>query len=64
VLGLTVTAESLETEAQRDEVRAIGCESAQGYFYARPMPADAISEHLGAVVARPACLPASAVATA
>jgi diguanylate cyclase (GGDEF)-like protein len=64
VLGLTVTAEGVETEAQRDEVRAIGCESAQGYFYARPMPADAISEHLGAAVARAAYLPAPAVATA
>ena len=56
VLGLTVTAEGVETEHQRDEVRAMGCESAQGYFYARPMPASAI--------ARPACDRASDPAAA
>lgn len=39
VLGLAVTAEGVETKAQRDEVNAIGCEYAQGYFFARPMPA-------------------------
>jgi EAL domain-containing protein (putative c-di-GMP-specific phosphodiesterase class I) len=39
VLGLTVVAEGVETTRQRDEVSAVGCELAQGYFYARPMPA-------------------------
>jgi diguanylate cyclase (GGDEF)-like protein len=63
VLGLTVTAEGVETEVQRDEVRAIGCESAQGYFYARPMPAAAISDHLGATITEPPYLPVPAVAT-
>jgi diguanylate cyclase (GGDEF)-like protein len=38
VLGLTVIAEGVETQDQRDEVSAMGCEYAQGYFYARPMP--------------------------
>jgi diguanylate cyclase (GGDEF)-like protein len=38
VLGLSVTAEGIENEAQRDAVRAMGCEQAQGFFYARPMP--------------------------
>jgi EAL domain-containing protein (putative c-di-GMP-specific phosphodiesterase class I) len=42
VLGLEVTAEGVETQCQCDEVNAIGCENAQGYFYARPMPASAI----------------------
>jgi EAL domain-containing protein (putative c-di-GMP-specific phosphodiesterase class I) len=46
VLGLQVTAEGVETQVQRDAVRAIGCEAAQGFFYARPMPAAAIGEHL------------------
>jgi EAL domain-containing protein (putative c-di-GMP-specific phosphodiesterase class I) len=49
VLGLHVTAEGVETAAQRDEVRAIGCEAAQGYFYARPMAATAVSAHLQSV---------------
>jgi diguanylate cyclase (GGDEF)-like protein len=46
VLGLTVVAEGVETQNQRDEVSAIGCEAAQGYFYARPMPAAAIDAYL------------------
>jgi diguanylate cyclase (GGDEF)-like protein len=46
VLGLSVTVEGVETRAQRDAVRAMGSESAQGYFYARPMSADAINDLL------------------
>jgi EAL domain-containing protein (putative c-di-GMP-specific phosphodiesterase class I) len=46
VLGLTVIAEGVETQRQCDEIRAMGCEFAQGYFYARPMPTAAISAHL------------------
>lgn len=38
-LGLSVTAEGVETPEQRDEVIAIGCESAQGFHYGRPIPA-------------------------
>jgi EAL domain-containing protein (putative c-di-GMP-specific phosphodiesterase class I) len=48
VLGLTVTAEGVETPTEADAVRAMGCECAQGYFYARPMPADGIDSHLNA----------------
>ena len=58
-----MTAEGVETEIQRDEVRAIGCESSQGYFFARPMPAAAISEHLAASITHAPHLPAPAVAT-
>ena len=47
VLSLPVVAEGVETEGQRDEVTAVGCESAQGYFYAHPMTATAIEELLG-----------------
>ncbi len=46
VLGLAVTAEGVETPAQRDEVAAIGCDTAQGYFFARPTSASAISAQL------------------
>lgn len=49
VLGLQVTAEGVETQVQRDEVRTIGCEAAQGFFYARPMPATAVTAHLQSV---------------
>jgi len=37
-LGLNVIAEGVETETDEDEVRRLGCEMAQGYHYARPLP--------------------------
>lgn len=46
ILGLSVTAEGVETERQRAEVAAIGCEQSQGFFYARPIPADQIARLL------------------
>jgi EAL domain-containing protein (putative c-di-GMP-specific phosphodiesterase class I) len=66
ILGLTVVAEGVETQSQHNEVSAIGCEYAQGFFYARPMPASAIDALLGALPQRALHLPASryAVATA
>jgi diguanylate cyclase (GGDEF)-like protein len=46
-LGMAVIAEGVETHDQHLEVAALGCEAAQGYFYARPMPASAIGSHMG-----------------
>lgn len=37
-LGLEVIIEGVETGAQRNFLENIGCEYAQGYFYAKPMP--------------------------
>ncbi|HEX6656923.1 MAG TPA: bifunctional diguanylate cyclase/phosphodiesterase, partial [Ilumatobacter sp.] len=45
-LGLTVIAEGVETRAQHDLVRSLGCDYAQGYFYACPMTAAALERHL------------------
>jgi len=39
-LGLEVVAEGVESQAAWDELRAIGCDLAQGYFLARPMAAE------------------------
>ena len=43
-LGLAVTAEGIETEAQRDVVRREGCAVWQGFLGAEPMTADAFAE--------------------
>jgi diguanylate cyclase (GGDEF)-like protein/PAS domain S-box-containing protein len=37
-LGLKVIAEGVETEQQRDLLKNIGCDFAQGYLYSRPVP--------------------------
>lgn len=38
-LGLSVLAEGVETTKQLDYLRALGCEHAQGFLYAKAMPA-------------------------
>jgi EAL domain-containing protein (putative c-di-GMP-specific phosphodiesterase class I) len=45
-LRLEVTAEGVETETQRTELIALGCDRAQGYLFARPEPAAAATERL------------------
>jgi diguanylate cyclase (GGDEF)-like protein/PAS domain S-box-containing protein len=45
-LGITVTAECVETSAQADRLRRIGCDTGQGWLYSRPVPPDRISELL------------------
>ncbi|MDQ0813263.1 putative signal transduction protein with EAL and GGDEF domain [Streptomyces sp. B3I7] len=42
-LGLTVIAECVETSAQAARLRAIGCDTGQGWLYSRPVPPDRIS---------------------
>ena len=39
-MGLTVIAEGVETEGQRDFLSSLGCSSFQGYLYSRPLPAE------------------------
>jgi EAL domain-containing protein (putative c-di-GMP-specific phosphodiesterase class I) len=38
--GLRVTAEGIETEAQAKRLGALGCDHGQGYYFAKPLPAD------------------------
>jgi diguanylate cyclase (GGDEF)-like protein len=45
-LGLQVTAEGVETSAQHEALRALGCDSMQGFLFARPMAADAMLDRL------------------
>jgi EAL domain-containing protein (putative c-di-GMP-specific phosphodiesterase class I) len=39
-LGMTVTAEGVETQTQLEAVRRAGCDRAQGYLIGRPVPAN------------------------
>jgi EAL domain-containing protein (putative c-di-GMP-specific phosphodiesterase class I) len=45
-LGIRIVAEGVEDEAQAIFLRAAGCERMQGYWFARPMPADQIEARL------------------
>lgn len=43
-LGLTVMAEGVETAAQAEQLTRLGCDEAQGFFFAQPMEAAALGE--------------------
>jgi diguanylate cyclase (GGDEF)-like protein len=51
-LGLSVTAEGVETDQQMGHLRALGCDRGQGYYFARPAPGHAI---LSLIAAPPWC---------
>ena len=42
IIGVTVVAEGIETEAQLAEVTRLGCDLGQGYLFLRPVDADEI----------------------
>ncbi|MFJ5775593.1 putative bifunctional diguanylate cyclase/phosphodiesterase [Streptomyces sp. NPDC093094] len=43
-LDLAVTVEGVETGAQAEQLRILGCDTAQGWYYARPGPPDRLHE--------------------
>ncbi|WP_435880450.1 putative bifunctional diguanylate cyclase/phosphodiesterase [Streptomyces zaomyceticus] len=46
-LGLTVTAECVETSGQASRLRSIGCDTGQGWLYSRAVAPDRIAELIG-----------------
>ena len=46
-IGLRVTAEGVETEAQRGRLAALGCDGIQGFLVSRPVDAGAIPDLIG-----------------
>jgi diguanylate cyclase (GGDEF)-like protein/PAS domain S-box-containing protein len=47
-LGLSVIAEGVETEAQRNLLHIFGCDQAQGYLFSKPLPAQDVEKLLTA----------------
>jgi len=45
-MELACVVEGVETRAQLDTLRRLGCDFIQGYYFAKPMPADAIDTYL------------------
>jgi len=48
-LALTVIAEGVEIEAQRDFLARHGCHAYQGYLFSRPLPVDEFQEYVNRV---------------
>ncbi|NUR10950.1 MAG: EAL domain-containing protein, partial [Bradyrhizobium sp.] len=46
--SMTTVAEGVETEAQRDMLRALGCTQMQGYLFSAPKPASEVRKLFGA----------------
>ena len=45
-VGLEIIASGLEAEAHLDAIRTAGCRLAQGYLFARPVPAEHLEAYL------------------
>ncbi|MDA9546042.1 MULTISPECIES: EAL domain-containing protein [unclassified Bradyrhizobium] len=60
--SMTTVAEGVETEAQRDMLRALGCTQMQGYLFSAPKPASEVRKLFGAGDGSPGALPVAAVA--
>ena len=57
VLGMSIIAEGVENQEQRDKLVTIGCELAQGYLFARPLSPDELDRQLTGASNGPLRLP-------
>lgn len=46
-LGMDVVAEGIETDVVLQQLKAMGCNLGQGYFFSKPLPASSMTEWLG-----------------
>jgi diguanylate cyclase (GGDEF)-like protein/PAS domain S-box-containing protein len=46
-LQMDLVAEGVESSSQLDQLKSLGCEAAQGYFFAKPLTPDDTTEFLG-----------------
>ena len=51
-LGMSVTAEGVETDGQRDCLQSLGCDTYQGYLFSKPLPPPALIDLLRAPAGR------------
>ncbi len=51
-LGLTLVAEGVETQAQLDLIKQVGCDLVQGYFFSRPLSAADFLEYCESISPR------------
>ncbi|MEN0087319.1 MAG: EAL domain-containing protein, partial [Pseudomonadota bacterium] len=49
-LNLAIVVEGVETEDELMMVKLVGCDSIQGFFYSRPIPADKVATAVAAIV--------------
>ena len=61
-LDMKVIAEGVETSAQEGFLCELGCDMAQGYLYAKPLPADAFRQMLIDIKYQPTSKPAASTA--
>jgi EAL domain-containing protein (putative c-di-GMP-specific phosphodiesterase class I) len=50
-LNLRVITEGVENRLQLEELRKMGCDTAQGYYFSRPLPDEVASKLLGTLSA-------------
>jgi diguanylate cyclase (GGDEF)-like protein len=51
-LGMTTTAEGVETDGQKQFLAALGCDEAQGYLFSAPVPVEQVPEIIAAWAAQ------------